>query len=74
MGRGGIGKVLFYGMLSSTPGSSPVPRRVLWSVLMERPLVILSQHSILLLGRHTKETVGTQELRVRGIILVHQKY
>lgn len=35
---------------------------------MERPLVILSQHSILLLVKNTKETVGTQELRVNGII------
>jgi hypothetical protein len=67
-GRRGIGRDRSCGMLSSTLGSFPVPRRVLWSVLMERLLVTLSQHSILLLAKNIKETGGTQELLGRGII------
>lgn len=35
---------------------------------MERLLVTLSQHSILLLAKNIKETGGTQELLGRGII------
>jgi len=65
-GRRSIERDRSFGMLSSTPGSSPVPRRVRLSVFTGKLLETSFQHSILPLESYIEENEVRQVQQVRG--------